>query len=235
MSTTSHGWQLGTRPPGTLIGTPLTGTIRIMCIGDSITVGFGTAGGDSFRCLLASRATAYGLTLDMIGARSDGACADNEHNGVSGWTIEQQNADIPAQFGVLPHVIIIHLGTNNFIAGNDGLTAMATFLTTLYGLSPLSRVIVCVPHGSAKSAEDAFARTFEAGIAAVCAASSYGTDSLIALCTQTAKLSHPLNEGTTAQGQLQDYVHPRDPQGFEHVADAIWPVFLNATGRAADW
>lgn len=235
MTSTSRGWPLGTRPAGTPIGTLLTGTIKVMCLGDSITVGFGTAAGDSYRCLLAARALAYGLTLDFIGARADGVCADNQHNGVSGWTIAQQNADVPTRFGVLPDVILIHLGTNNFIAGDDGLAAMATFLTTLYGLAPLARVGICVPHGSSVVAQDALARTFEAGIDATCAASSYGTDSLILTCPQAAKLSHPVNAVITAQGQLQDYVHPRDPAGFKHLADAIWPVFLNLTGRAADW
>lgn len=142
MTTTSRGWPLGTRPAGTAIGTLLTGTIKVMCIGDSITLGHGTAPGDSFRCLLKARATAYGLTTDFIGARANGTCADNDHN---------------------------------------------------------------------------------------------GTDSLIATCSQSAKLSHPLNDVTTAQGDLQDYVHPRDPSGFKKLCDAIWPMFLNLTGRAADW
>lgn len=127
-ATTSRGWPLGTCPVGSKIAPPLAGTIKVMCLGDSITVGFGTAAGDSFRCLLKARAAAHGLTIDFIGDRTSGACADNQHNAVSGWTIEQQDADIATRFGVLPDVIIVHLGTNNFIAGNTGLTAMGTFL-----------------------------------------------------------------------------------------------------------
>jgi len=127
-ATTSRGWPLGTCPVGSKITPALTGTIKVMCIGDSITLGHGAAPGDSFRCLLKARATAYGLTTDFIGARANGTCADNNHNAVSGWSIEQQDADIATRFGVLPDVIIVHLGTNNFINGNTGLAAMATFL-----------------------------------------------------------------------------------------------------------
>lgn len=232
---TSKGRPLGTRPPGTPISTELTGTIKVMCIGDSITVGFGLIAGDSYRCLLGARAATYGLTLDFIGARTNGACSDNQHNGVGGWTIENQNTDVATRFGVLPDVIIIHLGSNNFIAGNDGLTAMGTFLATLWGLSPGSRVIVCVPHGHHTTGVDAYARTFEAGIAAVCAASSYGGAGLIAVCAQAAKITHQVTAaGVAANGELVDVVHPREA-AFAKIADAIWPVFLNATGRAADW
>lgn len=117
---------------------PASGSCKILPLGDSITDGFGVPGG--------YRIPLYGLALDankditFIGRASNGPDSvegepfPKNHEGYSGYTIAQINgspANLPEQLDDTPHIVLLHIGTNDMI-GADAATA-PTRLSALVG------------------------------------------------------------------------------------------------------
>ncbi len=126
-----------------------SGTIKILCIGDSITDGYGIAG--SYRKFLYHELTEAGYSIDMIGDTNynymdtyygdDGTSFqyDGDHAGHSGYTIVsyggrsgiyeqiQSSACVPTYS---PDIVILQIGTNDAI-DNYELDSSGERLTTL--------------------------------------------------------------------------------------------------------
>ncbi len=90
--------------------------IRIMPLGDSITYGSGTPGG--YRLPLYTALTNAGYVVDYVGTRTDNSATglpDPDHEGLSGWTIGQLDANIFDWLYAIndPDVILLHIGTND--------------------------------------------------------------------------------------------------------------------------
>lgn len=245
-TTTSGGLALGTRTAGTPITPPLAGTIEVLCIGDSITYGYGVGASPSWRAGLKSRFTDLSLTTDFVGPISDGVSADPQHWGVpgarisdfvAGNTVSGFSCDL-STMGVTyaPDLIIVALGANDFAAGSDGLASMTSLLGILWTQRPTARVLVCKPHRWTIVAYAAKQADFLAGIDAVVAASSQGLAGL-ALVAQTYRLSVPLIDVSEITSELADYIHPRIPPiaSFAKLVDQMWPTACNAVGLDAQW
>lgn len=105
---------------------PATGPCKVLPLGDSITVGLGFDGG--YRVELFRRAVEDGHEITFLGTQTPngpsmvaGVSFPRNHEGISGETIAQIAARIP-QPGLteMPHIILLHAGTNDMVQGPDG-------------------------------------------------------------------------------------------------------------------
>ncbi|WP_432969147.1 cellulose binding domain-containing protein [Dactylosporangium sp. CA-233914] len=141
------------------------GGVRIMPLGDSLTEGLSVAGG--YRIDLWSKLVAGGYKVDFVGSMSNGpsTLGDHDHEGHSGWTIAQIDANVGTWLPTYtPRTILLHIGTND-IYGSDPAGAPArlgTLLDHITTLAPNAEVFVAqiIP----VSCCDATVRTYNAAI-----------------------------------------------------------------------
>jgi lysophospholipase L1-like esterase len=90
------------------------GGVRVMPLGDSITDGFNVPGG--YRINLWQRMATGGHTVDFVGSgfNGPGSLGDHDHEGHSGWRIDQLDANIVRWLqNSNPRTILLHIGTND--------------------------------------------------------------------------------------------------------------------------
>ncbi|MCP2163229.1 GDSL-type esterase/lipase family protein [Goodfellowiella coeruleoviolacea] len=95
--------------------------VRVMPLGDSITDGFNVPGG--YRIGLWQKLLAGGHTVDFVGSMSNGpsSLGDRDHEGHSGWTIAQIDANVVNWLRThTPRTILLHIGTNDMYGGDPG-------------------------------------------------------------------------------------------------------------------
>ncbi|MFD9740525.1 ricin-type beta-trefoil lectin domain protein [Umezawaea sp. NPDC059074] len=96
------------------------GGVRVMPLGDSITDGFNVPGG--YRINLWQRMAAAGQTVDFVGSGFNGPAnlGDHDHEGHSGWRIDQLDANIVGWLQTsAPRTILLHIGTNDMNQNYD--------------------------------------------------------------------------------------------------------------------
>ncbi len=102
------------------------GGVRIMPLGDSITDGFNVPGG--YRIGLWQQLAAGGYTADFVGSGFNGPAnlGDHDHEGHSGWRIDQLDANIVTWLRATnPHTVLLHIGTNDMNQNFDVANAPA--------------------------------------------------------------------------------------------------------------
>jgi len=122
--------------------------IRILPLGDSITYGSSSPGG--YRLPLYYLLTRAGFHVDFVGTMKDNSAPtllDPDHEGHSGWRIDQIDAVIESVFAQIadPDVILLLIGTNDYGQNND--TAHATnrldaLVTRMATHRPYAKIIV---------------------------------------------------------------------------------------------
>jgi lysophospholipase L1-like esterase len=140
------------------------GGVRIMPLGDSITDGFNVPGG--YRINLWQSLVNGGHTVDFVGSQLNGPASlgDRNHEGHSGWRIDQIDANIVAwlqQF--TPRTVLLHIGTNDMVQNPSGAPArLSTLIDRITNTAPNAEVFVAtiVP----LPALDATVRNFNAAI-----------------------------------------------------------------------
>src|SRR5690242_17963165 len=141
------------------------GGVRVMPLGDSITDGLTVPGG--YRIDLWQKLVAGGYTVDFVGSLANGPASlgDHDHEGHSGWTIAQIDANIVTWLrAYTPHTILLHIGTNDMY-GSDPAGAparLSTLIDHITAQAPQSELFVAtiIP----LSCCDATVRTFNAQI-----------------------------------------------------------------------
>ncbi|MEU0950703.1 SGNH/GDSL hydrolase family protein [Streptomyces canus] len=97
------------------------GGVRIMPLGDSITDGFTPYPG-GYRVGLWQRLAAGGYHVDFVGSKSNGPVelGDHDHEGHSGWRIDQLDANVDTWLKQSdPHTILLLIGTNDLNQNRD--------------------------------------------------------------------------------------------------------------------
>lgn len=132
--------------PSALAACPETGACRVLPLGDSITDGYNVPGG--YRINLEDLLLAHGVQLDFVGGMRNGpvALADKDHEGHSGWRIEQIDAILARKLLTYsPDVVLVHLGTNDIFQSYDvpGAPArMQTLVDRILTFDPTTTVFV---------------------------------------------------------------------------------------------
>lgn len=124
--------------------------LRILCVGDSITQGVGGgAGQGGYRGTLRSLLVNEGFIVDFIGTSvvDSNAIPDPQHEGHSGWRIDEIASNINGWLAAIPNpdVILLHIGTNDFGQNNNTATAinrLDALITQITTQRPLARLIV---------------------------------------------------------------------------------------------
>jgi lysophospholipase L1-like esterase len=106
------------------------GGVRLMPLGDSITDGFNVPGGYCIN--LWQRLTGGGHTVDLVGSGFNGPAelGDHNHEGHSGWRIDQIDGSIVNWLrATSPHTVLLHIGTNDMNQNFDIANAPARLST----------------------------------------------------------------------------------------------------------
>jgi lysophospholipase L1-like esterase len=140
------------------------GGVRVMPLGDSITDGLTVPGG--YRINLWQKFVSGRFTVDFVGSLSNGPATlgDHDHEGHSGWRIDQIDANIVNWLRTFnPHTILLHIGTNDIIQNVSGAPGrLGTLLDHITSTAPNAEVFVAtiIP----LSGKDSAVRTFNAAI-----------------------------------------------------------------------
>jgi lysophospholipase L1-like esterase len=136
--------------------------IKIMPLGDSITYGEGSSTGGGYRFQLWNDLRARGFPIDFVGSLQTGpASFDREHEGHPGWKINQIAAQVVNWLMTYrPHIILLHIGTNDFVKNDDPTQAPARLsqllnliTTTLPGATVIVAQILPLPRSARLNAE----------------------------------------------------------------------------------
>ncbi|AGZ38457.1 putative GDSL-like lipase/acylhydrolase [Actinoplanes friuliensis DSM 7358] len=105
--------------------------LRVMPLGDSITLGTGGPNRSSYRMDLAQRLLKGGLQINYVGSQASGTGTDIQHEGHGGWSIDELSEELDGWLSQSrPDVVLLHAGTNNLKQG-DGPYATAGKLSAL--------------------------------------------------------------------------------------------------------
>lgn len=207
----------GSTSPGSYC--PATEPCRISPLGDSITEGMGWnyPSGGGYRSKLFSLGLKDGKNFTFVGTRSngpttvDGKPFPQHHEGTSGIKIEdlQKNVvDKGALTGadVKPHIILLHIGTNNLAGGNPttNATRLGSLLDKVITDCPDALIVLAkiIPYNGA----EAFNATLPALVDTRVKAGAH-----IVLVDQFSEF--PTSE-------LSDGIHPNE-KGYERMA-SVW-------------
>ncbi|MEF2277692.1 SGNH/GDSL hydrolase family protein [Deinococcus sp. YIM 134068] len=207
-----------TSPTLELTSAPRTATDaaarRVMPLGDSITDGYNIPGG--YRIPLLPALNAAGLRVDLVGSARNGpaSLADRDHEGHSGWRIDQLLAEVDGWLSsAQPDVILLMIGTNDMIQNRDVATAPArlgTLLDRIAARRPAATILVASLPPLSDPAGNARVRAFNAALPGVVRARA-ALGRWVRLVDASARLT---------PADLADGVHPNEG-GYRKLAE-MW-------------
>ncbi len=128
---------------------PAAEPCKILPLGDSITFGLGFDGG--YRVELFRLALNNGHDVTFTGTQSpngpmmvEGVTFPRNHGGISGETIQQIADRIPQpELTEMPHIILVHAGTNDMVQSPDGATdRLGALMDELIAEAPDALIVV---------------------------------------------------------------------------------------------
>ncbi|MFC6082793.1 ricin-type beta-trefoil lectin domain protein [Sphaerisporangium aureirubrum] len=124
-------------------GAESNGGVRVMPLGDSITDGFNVPGG--YRINLWQSLVSGGYRVDFVGSGFNGpsSLGDHDHEGHSGWRIDQIDAQIVNWLRTYtPRTVLLHIGTNDMYNASGAPGRLATLLDRIFSTAPDTYVFV---------------------------------------------------------------------------------------------
>ena len=200
-----------------------TAATAIMPLGDSITDGYGIPGG--YRIDLEDDLLAAGLRPNFVGSVQNGPAqlADKDHEGHSGWRIDQIHAAVAGWLRAYrPNVVLLLIGTNDVLQERDVANAPArlgALLDRIHASRPSVKLVVSTIPPLADPDDNAQAATYNAAIRP--------------LVRSRAAKGRPIffvdGGRRLALAQLDDGVHP-NASGYSSLADS-WRAGITAALR----
>jgi lysophospholipase L1-like esterase len=199
------------------------GGVRVMPLGDSITDGYTVAGG--YRIGLWQRLANDGHLTDFVGSLSNGPAnlGDHDHEGHSGWRIDQLDANITGWIQQAnPRTILLHIGTNdigqNYDVGNAP-ARLSALIDKIRADAPQVQLFVAQIIPTADSANEQKTQTFNAALPAIVA--------------QKGPLTHLVDQHSAiTTADLADGLHP-NATGYDQMAARWWSALQSVPGSLA--
>jgi lysophospholipase L1-like esterase len=189
-----------TGPATPAAASPGDAPLRIMPLGDSITVGVGSPGKNGWRADLQRRLREAGVSADFVGSESEGTSGDLDHEGHGGWTIEQIAAVVDRSLAAYhPDIVLLHAGTNNITRSEDP-AAAARKLSAL-----IDRVRARVPH-----AEIYVAKIIDTAVASEVPANRAYNALIPAVVQDKGPRVHLVDQSTVTGPDIYDIHHPNE-------------------------
>ncbi len=189
------------------------GTVRIMPLGASSTVGKGSPETAGYRGPLQELLARDGVTVDLVGSLSDGpdSVPDRDHEGRSGITLkamEPRVAEWVRRAG--PDIILLHNGTNDLLQGTSAEEAAERLEDVLSEIVEVSDAHVIVAGVWDQSSDERTREEFER-LSAVTVAGFWERGHSMRFVDAT---------GLLAADELADGLHP-NTQGYQRIAE-MW-------------
>ncbi|MEU4218532.1 RICIN domain-containing protein [Actinoplanes sp. NPDC026623] len=196
-------------------GTPAmaesNGGVRIMPLGDSITDGFNVPGG--YRIGLWQRLANAGRLTDFVGSGFNGPAAlgDHDHEGHSGWRIDELDANITGWMRTAnPRTILLHIGTNDIGQNYDVANAparLSALIDHIRVLAPNVELFVAQITPTSNAGNETKTQTFNAALPGIVA--------------QKGPMTHLVDmHSALTVADLADGLHP-NATGYDKMA-ARW-------------
>ncbi|MDP9842463.1 lysophospholipase L1-like esterase [Streptosporangium lutulentum] len=193
------------------------GGVRVMPLGDSITDGFNIPGG--YRVNLWQRMVSGGHTVDFVGSGFNGPAGlgDHDHEGHSGWRIDQIDANIVGWLrNYTPRTVLLHIGTNDMGQNYDVAGAparLSALIDKIRANAPTVELFVAQVTPAADPAFEARIRAFNAAVPGIVA--------------QKGPMTHlvDMHSGFTT-ADLADGLHP-NAAGYDKMS-ARWFAALQS-------
>ena len=200
-------------------GASLIGTVEVMPLGDSITVGvLGSSNDTGYRRELWLAQAAAGHTLDFVGSSSTGVPNDfdKRHEGHSGMRADQIRDGVTGWLNANPaDVVLLHIGTNDITQGqsaNSTANEIGQILDKIKAVDSTTWVIVAkvIPRNDGNSTLQQRTTDLNNRVANLVAARTANGDRVTLV-----DMNGPLNPST----DLADGIHP-DDSGYSKMAVA---------------
>jgi lysophospholipase L1-like esterase len=196
------------------------GGVRVMPLGDSITDGNNVPGG--YRIGLWQRFVAGGYSVDFVGSGSNGPASldDHDHEGHSGWRIDQLDANIVTWLrNSAPRTILLHIGTNDMNQNYDVANAparLSALIDHIRTLAPTVELFVAQITPVADATVEARVRTFNAAVPGIVA--------------QKGPMTHVVDlHSAITTADLADGLHP-NAGGYDKMAAAWFAALQSVPG-----
>ncbi len=186
--------------------------LRVMPLGDSITSGFRSSNNNGYRGPLYDQLVGQVKTLDFVGSIRDGVMSDPEHEGHSGWRIDQiASIATGAITQYRPNIVLLHIGSNDLNGNFQVDTApnrLAALIDQIFAAAPDATVLVAA---IIRSSND----TTESRII------SYNNQTRFTVESRANQGKHIalVSMDSVTNADLSDGLHPNDA-GYKKMADA---------------
>ncbi|MDT5033984.1 MAG: hypothetical protein QOC94_4155 [Actinoplanes sp.] len=179
--------------------------LKIMPLGDSITMGIGSATMSSYRIDLQERLKAAGLAVDMVGSQQTGApaTADLDNEGHSGWTIAKIAGSVDGWLATYqPDAVLLMAGTNDLrtAAGAVGATSrLAALITQIKADAPTTEIFVAKITGTrngGRTGQQKRTAAYNANVPGIVASAGFRV--------------HLVDQSTVRDLDIRDGLHPND-------------------------
>ncbi|MFI6345991.1 SGNH/GDSL hydrolase family protein [Streptomyces sp. NPDC050560] len=198
------------------------GGVRIMPLGDSLTDGFTPYPG-GYRVVLWQLLAADGTAVDFVGSLANGPAelGDHDHEGHSGWRIDQLDTGIDAWLtATAPHTVLLLIGTNDLNQNHDVPHAparLSALIDRIRARRPDAEIFVATVPPQENATQQARVVAYNAAIPGVVA----GKDNRVHLV--------PMYDALTT-ADLADGIHPTRA-GYGKMA-AVWHDALRSVPTA---
>ncbi len=210
------------------------GGVRIMPLGDSITDGATVSGG--YRIGLWQRAVNAGIAVDLVGSLSHGPASlgDHDHEGHSGWRIDQLDANITGWLRTAnPRTVLLHIGTNDMGQNYDVANAparLSTLIDHIRALEPNAELFVAKIIPFSNATNEARAQTFNAALPGIVAQKGPKTH-LVDM--HSAITTADLADGTHPNATGYDKMAARWYSALQSVPGSLTTIATPPTGSLA--